>query len=206
VNAILAIDTASPSLALAVRDAAGEVRTLVRECGHDHSRLLVPAIDEILGDSAGTLAGIVAVRGPGSYAGIRVGLATARALAFARTVPLAGVTTFEAIGRLSESGPWLAVHPVGRGTFAAQRIVDGEPVGALSSETAESLLASGEQLIGEGAGALGGREVGPAERVQAALLAGLARLAGNTGGVDAVYLREPNITTPRRPLLAARTN
>ena len=160
-NVILALDTASPAMALAVRDPAGAVRTLVRECGHDHSRLLVPVIEEILGDSKRSLAGLVAVCGPGSYAGIRVGLATARALALARGLPLAGVTTFEAIGALCGPGRWLAVHPVGRGTFAAQRIVDGEPVGGLSSETAESLRATGEQLGGEGAGALGGREIGP---------------------------------------------
>ena len=86
-DVILAIDTASPAFALALLR-EGEVTTLVRECGHDHSRLLIPAIQELL-QGAPLLTGIVAVRGPGSYAGIRVGLATATALAFARDIPLA---------------------------------------------------------------------------------------------------------------------
>ena len=199
-NVILAIDTASSAFALAVRTADGGVRTLVRECGRDHSQMLIPAIADVLGDDGGELGGIVVVRGPGAYAGIRVGLATASALALGRAIPRAGVTTFEAIARAAGAGHWLGIHPAGRGTFATQQILDGVPDGSLASATTEELGLSAIPLAGEGAGALGGKEVGPESRVLSALEIGEERLReGFYATPDAVYLREPNITTPRRP-------
>lgn len=199
-SVILAIDTASSAFALAVRGEDGGVRTLVRECGRDHSQLLLPAIAEILGDDSRGLAGVVVVRGPGAYAGIRVGLATASALALGRAVPLAGVTTFEAVARVAGEGDWLGIHPAGRMTFATQRIAAGTPVGELGSATLDDLRSCGSRLAGEGAGGLAGLEIGPEARVLAALDLGAAGLGERDSTPEAVYLRAPNITTPRRRL------
>lgn len=61
---------------------------------------LIPAIDLLLRDSGvdwEELAGIAVASGPGSFSGIRVGCATAQALAFARGLPLVGVPTFDAV-------------------------------------------------------------------------------------------------------------
>ena len=58
--------------------------------------------DELLAETGlerGAIEGLVVGTGPGSYTGLRMGLVTARALAFALQVPVAGVSTLAALAR-----------------------------------------------------------------------------------------------------------
>lgn len=194
---VLCIDTASTDFALALARDGAVLRSFSRDGALDHSRLLLAAIEELLaGETPGAIA---AVRGPGSYAGLRVGLATAQGLALARAIPIFGVGTMEALAATQpQQRTYTAIHPAGRGNFAAQRYIDGSPSGELFSATAGEL--SGQTLVGEGAGILGGTEVPPEERCRAAaLLAGTRFGQAGPGDVEAIYLREPNITMPRKP-------
>ena len=202
-STVLAIDTASEEFALAVAIGGQLARSLSRDGAHDHSRLLLAAIDELLGADRAALSGIVAVRGPGSYAGLRVGLATAQGLALAASVPICGVPTLEAAASASGLENVVAIHPAGRGEFAYQQFADGQQPGPISvASTGE--LGARPGLAGEGAGAFGGVEVSPRARCDAALAIGLERLAAAApGDLDAIYLREPNITTPRRRVASA---
>ena len=93
----LAFDTATPDTAVALCDGAellGERLEGPDENGRpDHAPALLPLIDELVGGAGGWEAiGTIAVGvGPGSFTGTRIGVATARALAQARELPLAGV-------------------------------------------------------------------------------------------------------------------
>ncbi|MGH2631765.1 MAG: tRNA (adenosine(37)-N6)-threonylcarbamoyltransferase complex dimerization subunit type 1 TsaB [Tepidiformaceae bacterium] len=193
---VLCIDTASTDFALALARDGHVVRSFARDGAQDHSRLLLAAIQELLGDDAPDA--VAAVRGPGSYAGLRVGLATAQGLALARALPIAGVGTMEAIAATQPpSAAFTAIHPAGRGNFAAQKFRDGLPAGDLFGATAEDL--AGLALVGEGAAVFGGLEVTPEARCRAALLLALPRLKlAGPSDVEAIYLREPNITMPRK--------
>jgi tRNA threonylcarbamoyladenosine biosynthesis protein TsaB len=74
-----------------------------------HAREMVPTIDAILkaeGLRPTDLTGIVASRGPGSYTGLRVGLATAKALAYATGCELRAVDTFAAIAEQALADAW----------------------------------------------------------------------------------------------------
>ena len=65
-----------------------------------HAREMVPTIDAMLSAEAlrpADLTGVMVSRGPGSYTGLRVGLATAKALAYATGCQLRAVDTFAAI-------------------------------------------------------------------------------------------------------------
>jgi tRNA threonylcarbamoyladenosine biosynthesis protein TsaB len=65
-----------------------------------HAEVLMPAIDELCrwaGWSVGDLTGVAVDRGPGLFTGLRVGLATARAIAAARDIPAIGVTSLDAL-------------------------------------------------------------------------------------------------------------
>jgi tRNA threonylcarbamoyladenosine biosynthesis protein TsaB len=65
-----------------------------------HGRDLVPAVKELLaqqGWRARDLCGVIVSRGPGSYTGLRVGLISAKTLAFATGAALLAIDTFEAI-------------------------------------------------------------------------------------------------------------
>jgi tRNA threonylcarbamoyl adenosine modification protein YeaZ len=195
VSAVLAIDTAASEFALAIALDGVCVAAVSADAAQDHSRLLLPAIDRLLHQHPAELAGVVAVRGPGSYAGLRVGLATAEGLALARGIPLRGISTLEAVAA-AVNGDVTVIHPAGRGEFAAQDVRDGELQGTPRIARPEELA---RPVAGEGAGALGGREVTAEERCRAALRLGIALLREAGGGdSEAFYLREPNITRPRR--------
>ncbi len=202
---VLAIDTASPDFALALARDGVVVEAVVVPAGQDHSRLLLPSIDDLIGGHRAALAGIVVVRGPGNYAGIRVGIATAQGLGLALGVPVCGVSTLEAVARASHLETLTAIHPAGRGEFAMQLFRAGVAASPIAAARAAEL--AGHSLAGEGAGDLGGREVGPEARCRAALDLGLERLAGGGSGhdVEALYLREPAISLPRKKSVATPT-
>lgn len=196
---ILCIDTASEDFALALAENGEVAASLSREGARDHSRLLLAAIDEILaGDRH--LDGLGVVLGPGSYAGLRVGIATAQALALARGATVRGVPTLDAVAAAAGGSLVTAIHPAGRGSFARQDFVDGEPSGDRDQATAAEL--HGRSLAGESAAALGGTEVTPEQRCVAALHLLLERnaFASSEEDLEAIYLREPHITLSRRPV------
>lgn len=194
---ILCIDTASSRFALAVARDREIVASSEEDGAQDHSRLLLASIDQLLGGDRQSLDEILVVRGPGSYAGLRVGIATARGLGLALGIPVTGIGTMEAVAAASGPGRFTAIHPAGRGDYAAQEFDDGHGAGPLRTVRAEDLPATG--TAGEGAAAFGGREVAPEQRCHAALRWRLRTGAPGDGTpVDALYLREPNITPPRR--------
>jgi tRNA threonylcarbamoyl adenosine modification protein YeaZ len=200
VNTILCIDTASDHFALAlIREDV--VETFEAEAKQDHSRLLLPAISELLGQDA--LDAILVVTGPGAYAGIRVGIATAEGLALARGVPLYGIGTLEAAALAAEITDGTVVHPAGRGEFAVQRVEAGAIVG--SPAIAAPAALAWARPAGEGASSLGGEEVSSRERVEAALRDRAPKIRDGSlaAGAEAYYLREPNITVSRRQQAAA---
>lgn len=97
---LLALDTATlvSSVALAGRDRL--LAELTIQIKKTHSEKLMPNIEELLA-AAGTgredLEAIAVSIGPGSFTGLRIGLATAKALAYALNIPLVGVSTLAAL-------------------------------------------------------------------------------------------------------------
>lgn len=99
---ILAIDTALPAVSVCVWDSRSEevdaIDSMPMQRGH--AEHLLPIIQRILGNNRGALEGIerVAVTvGPGSFTGIRVGIAAAKGIALAKGLTLVGVSTLAAI-------------------------------------------------------------------------------------------------------------
>ena len=97
---LLAFDTACDACSVAVwRDGvivAQSAKAMVR----GQSEELVTMIDRIMGQADQSFAALTAIAvtvGPGAFTGLRIGLATARALALAADRPAIGVTTVEAI-------------------------------------------------------------------------------------------------------------
>jgi tRNA threonylcarbamoyladenosine biosynthesis protein TsaB len=119
----LTIDTASDVASVALsREGALEVE-LTWRCPRNHSRELLPAVEYLMqrsGVDKGELTAIFVCIGPGSYTGLRVGIAAAKGLAFALGLPSVGVGRLEADAyqHADFAGPICAVHRAGRGELA----------------------------------------------------------------------------------------
>jgi tRNA threonylcarbamoyl adenosine modification protein YeaZ len=104
---ILAIDTSGTRALVALGSAGGELIDERRwPAGYRHGEELLARVDELLKASDTALAdlgGIVVGTGPGAFTGMRVGIATAKALARGLGIPIAGVATGAALLRGARS-------------------------------------------------------------------------------------------------------
>jgi tRNA threonylcarbamoyl adenosine modification protein YeaZ len=223
----LAIDTSTDNAGLAVVKEKRVLAELNWRCHRNHSVELMPGIKWLLeqaGAELNSLNGIIVAIGPGSYNGLRVGVSTAKGLAFSLGVPLAGIGTMEAAAwQYAESGlPVCPLFNAGRDEIAAAIYQQKEERWLL---LVEQHITSAEKLCrhidcktifcGEATEAvfelikdrLGTKAVipSPASRLRrAAFLAelGIKRLeAGNCdnpSSLQPIYLRRPPITQPKR--------
>ncbi len=101
-NALLALDTSDRTAGVAVLVGGRVAAEYVETSAYRHSERLFALIDEALrgaGLARGELDALAVTTGPGSFTGLRVGLATAKGLAFALGLPVVGVSTLEALAR-----------------------------------------------------------------------------------------------------------
>ncbi|MBP2646256.1 MAG: universal protein YeaZ [Firmicutes bacterium] len=97
---ILAIDTATLVSSVALATEGTLLAELTLETKKNHSEQLMPNIEQLLnvaGVSQNQIKAVAVSIGPGSFTGLRIGLATAKALAYAWQVPVVGVPTLEAL-------------------------------------------------------------------------------------------------------------
>lgn len=97
---ILAIDTATQVSSVAVASADKLSAELTMQAKLTHSETLMPHIKEVLrmaGVQKEKLEGIAVSIGPGSFTGLRIGLAAAKAMAYALQLPIVGVSTLKAL-------------------------------------------------------------------------------------------------------------
>lgn len=208
---VLAFDCAISGLAVAVvRDGAALAER--REEGRSQAATLLPAIAATLEDAGvdrRALSLIAVTVGPGSFTGVRVGLAAARGLALALHVPLAGITTTAALLAAAPNDGRVAVATIdthlGDWYCAYERLA---PFVASTEALAAKLEGKPSRIVGPQAEVL-------AQRVANAIALQtlpdpvvLARLA-MIDGIDAwrarnraeglprpLYLRGVNVTSP----------
>lgn len=97
---ILAIDTATQVSSVAVASADKLAAELTMQAKLTHSETLMPHIKEVLRMAnvrKEQLEGIAVSIGPGSFTGLRIGLAAAKAMAYALDLPIVGVSTLKAL-------------------------------------------------------------------------------------------------------------
>ncbi|MEP7131462.1 MAG: tRNA (adenosine(37)-N6)-threonylcarbamoyltransferase complex dimerization subunit type 1 TsaB [Sphingomicrobium sp.] len=151
---ILAFDTSSASCTAAVFDGSGVcVARADEQIGRGHSERLVPMLAELLdGRRASRI--LVGV-GPGSFTGIRVGIAAAHGLAIGWGAELAGMSSVALlVAGTQRTGDIAAALLGGHGElFVQQFSVSGEPKNELANlpPAAAAAMTPAELVVGSGA-------------------------------------------------------
>jgi tRNA threonylcarbamoyladenosine biosynthesis protein TsaB len=123
---LLAIDTATRAASLALHDGACVRVEISWESQDYHTVELTPRISGMLDQLEATvedLAGIAVSLGPGSFTGLRVGVAAAKGLAMSRGLKLVGVPTLDIVAQAMKDSPSpvVAVLAAGRGRLCAAK-------------------------------------------------------------------------------------
>jgi tRNA threonylcarbamoyladenosine biosynthesis protein TsaB len=217
---VLAIDAALGATQACVFDAAaGRVRAMcVEPMRTGHAEALVPLVLRALADAGvgfDAIGRVAATVGPGSFTGVRVAVAAARAYGLALGAPVAGVSTLDAYAAADghANAPKLVLIDARRGAVYA-RFYDaaGRPLGAPRARALEDVLADAPdgplRILGPGATLAAGLRTDasfglvdgwpPLEAV-----ARLATQAAPSAALAPLYLRAPD-AKPQGPPIARR--
>ena len=215
---VLALDTSSPTVAVAVCEAAdGDVRLRGERsetADNRHGERLAPLTAAALldaGAAARELEGVVVGVGPAPFTGLRVGIMTARAMSDALGIPAYGVCSLDGIAHrfTTDEGSFAVVTDARRKQVywalydeRGQRI-DG-PELAPPDELADRLRARCTDVVGAGAlkyaeafAGFGIRDGDPSPR--AVDLVWCVDFAAGPGPLTPLYLRRPDAQPPGRP-------
>lgn len=127
---ILAADTSLPILSVALVNDGTLAGAIALEGRGSRNEKLLPAIDWLLtenGVDRRTLDLLAVTRGPGSFTGVRIGLATMQGLALALGRPVCAMSTHEAIAS-GEEGRVTVADDAGRGELYLSTFEDGREV------------------------------------------------------------------------------
>ncbi|MFG2801531.1 tRNA (adenosine(37)-N6)-threonylcarbamoyltransferase complex dimerization subunit type 1 TsaB [Streptomyces pseudovenezuelae] len=207
---LLALDTATPAVTVALHDGRDVVASFRQVDARRHGELLLPAVDRVLSDAGVKLdavTGIVVGIGPGPYTGLRVGLMTADTFGLALGIPVHGVCTLDGLAHEADvEGPFVVATDARRkevywATYSDPRTRVSEPAVDRPADIAEQV----EGLPAVGAGALLYPDTFPdargPEHVSAAALAALAAERIGAGqdlpAPRPLYLRRPDAQVPK---------
>ncbi|TVR21341.1 MAG: tRNA (adenosine(37)-N6)-threonylcarbamoyltransferase complex dimerization subunit type 1 TsaB [Ilumatobacter sp.] len=217
---ILGIETATAQVSVAVGGHEGVIGLFEVARGRRHAEILAPAIEFVLrqADIELTELGVIAVdTGPGLFTGMRVGLASAKALAQALRIPMIGISSLDLLAFPCRHSDRVVVPVIdarrGEVFWSMYRQVPGglqqvaPPTVGPVDELVADLLARSQEVLCVGDGAHRYREeiiegyhceIGGDEHPSAAPLVQLAHARAlredwvNPREIHAVYLRAPD--------------
>jgi tRNA threonylcarbamoyl adenosine modification protein YeaZ len=218
---ILAIDTALPAVSACVLDSdaalplAGEMAPMER----GHAEALLPLLERVVSAAGGfsTITRVAVTVGPGSFTGIRIGLAAGQAIALAAKAEIVGVSTLAALAAPHILEPFegvvaaaidarhghvyvTAYGPDGRTLLTPRRVGAREALRALGDGPLK-LVGSGAPLLAEEARAAGLHaqvaDAAPAPDIVFVARLGLAA-SPDTAPARPLYLKAPDAKPQNR--------
>lgn len=202
---LLAFDTATASVSVALVD-DGEVRSAYT--AHEalrHGELLAPAIDRVLTQGGALTTDVTAIAvgaGPGPFTGLRVGLVTARTMAWALEIPVYGVCTLDILA--------LEASDAGYGEFLVA--TDARRKEVYAAHYRDGARVAGPQVVKPAEVATGLPVVGAGGRLYPDCFPGFTGLEQPSAEVlayavalercelldpEPLYLRRPDVMAPR---------
>ncbi|MCQ5129776.1 tRNA (adenosine(37)-N6)-threonylcarbamoyltransferase complex dimerization subunit type 1 TsaB [Butyricicoccus faecihominis] len=161
---LLSFESSAKSASVALTEGGRLIAQVFQNCGLTHSRTLLPMAENLLagcGVALSEIDGFAVAAGPGSFTGIRIGVATVKGLAFGLDRPCVGVSTLEAMahGARALCGDLCCVMDARAGQVynalfrcengALTRLCDDRAVKL--SALAEEIASSPQILVGDGA-------------------------------------------------------
>jgi tRNA threonylcarbamoyladenosine biosynthesis protein TsaB len=206
---VLGLDTCLVACSVAVIEGDRVLASASEAMARGHQERLAPMVEAVMGEarlSFTALQRLGVTVGPGSFTGLRVGLAFAKGMAQALAIPACGIGTLQALA-VGVEGLSFAVVDARRGQVYVQAFEDGRPLMApdalgldtVAARLAEIAMGRPLSLVGPGAALLA------AAAPQARLIAlegadarQVARLAarGEPGPLAPLYLRTPDAKLP----------
>ncbi|MFI9261430.1 tRNA (adenosine(37)-N6)-threonylcarbamoyltransferase complex dimerization subunit type 1 TsaB [Streptomyces sioyaensis] len=213
---LLALDTATPAVTVALHDGSGVLAESRQVDARRHGELLLPAVDRVLAEAGRKLdavSDIVVGVGPGPYTGLRVGLVTAATFGSVLGVPVHGLCTLDGLAHASGlTEPFIVATDARRKEVYWARYepaTPSRPVTRLTEPAVDRPADIADEVAGVpavGAGALlydtvftGVRRDGPEHQSAAALAAlAAAKLAAGEEMLppQPLYLRRPDAQVP----------
>lgn len=144
---LLSIDTSIDICSVALHERGRLMGLMELHQGNIHGSKLVPCVKSLMDQSGYKmehLDAIAVAQGPGSYTGLRIGVATAKGLAFAHDLPLIGVDSLQALGKrvISQAEPNAYIIPM----IDARRM---EVYAAVLDHEGKTLVASRPEILDE---------------------------------------------------------
>ena len=202
---ILAFETSAKAASVALHDGAKLLAESYQNTGLTHSQTLMVMAEDMLkqcGYTAKDVTHVAVAAGPGSFTGVRIGVAAAKGLAWGLQVPCCGVSTLEAMAKnmgiyagivcavmdARRNQVYNALFRVENGNFS--RITEDRAI-SLADLGAELSQMEGEvYLVGDGSliakAALGDRVIAPAEHRMHQRAAGVAMVAAEMIAAGAI--------------------
>ncbi|MDN4173757.1 tRNA (adenosine(37)-N6)-threonylcarbamoyltransferase complex dimerization subunit type 1 TsaB [Nocardioides sp. SOB77] len=206
---LLALDTATPFVTVALHDGEDVVAELVSERSMKHGEQLAPLVAaalEQVGAVRQDLTAVAAGVGPGPFTGLRVGLVTARTLGFVLDVPVYGVCSLDVLAvEAADAGIGtefcVATDARRKEVYLATYAADGTRLDGPVVER-PAVVATGRPVVGEGAVLY--PEAFPDARGPVRPSAGwLARVVTEERAElldsEPLYLRRPDAEMPGKP-------
>ena len=162
---ILAIESSAKAASCAVTEDGNLLAQYFQKSALTHSRTLLAMTEHMLSDldmKISDIDGIAVARGPGSFTGVRIGVAAAKGLAWGADKPVCGVSTLEAMAyHLSDREGLICPVMDARRSQVYNALFEGKTLKRLVpdraialEELAEEIKNSGKTvyLVGDGAG------------------------------------------------------
>ena len=148
---VLAIDTATRKLNLAVRFGGDRLVKSSETVDKTHGQIIMKKISDLFdsaGGSVNDLQAVVVAIGPGSFTGLRIGLAAAKGIAVAHDLPIVGVGLFDvAASNLQAANRAWVLVPSRRGEYyvglVAAGVLSPEGVRVIAEEELSGLIGPG---------------------------------------------------------------
>jgi len=202
---ILAFETSAKAASVALHDDAKLLAESYQNTGLTHSQTLMVMAEDMLkqcGYSAKDVTHVAVAAGPGSFTGVRIGVAAAKGLAWGLQAPCYGVSTLEAMAKnmgiyegivcavmdARRNQVYNALFRVENGNFS--RITEDRAVSLAELGTELAQMEGPVYLVGDGSmvakAALGDRVVMPAEHRMHQRAAGVAMVAAEMIAAGAI--------------------